>query len=54
VIEMDMPLIASIDLPLDLPGAYTMRITLDSEPKADLRLQVRAPAPMTPPTGMVS
>jgi hypothetical protein len=52
--EMDMPLIASIDLPLDLPGAYTMRIALDSQPKADLRLQVRAPNPITPPTGMVS
>ncbi|MGQ0539364.1 MAG: DUF6941 family protein [Gemmatimonadaceae bacterium] len=53
VAEMDMPLIASVDLPLDMPGAYTMRIALDEEPKADLRLQVRAPLPM-PPTGMVS
>ena len=54
VAEMDMPLIANIDLPLDLPGAYTMRISLDSQPKADLRLQVRAPAPITPPSGMIS
>lgn len=54
VAEMDMPLIANIDLPLDLPGAYTMRISLDSQPKADLRLQVRAPVPITPPSGMIS
>jgi hypothetical protein len=52
--EMDMPLIASIDLPLDLPGSYTMRIALDSEPSADLKLQVRAPAQMQPSSGMLS
>lgn len=54
VSEMDMPLIASVDLPLDVPGSYTMRIALDSKPSADLTLQVRAPAPMAPPSGLVS
>jgi hypothetical protein len=54
VSEMDMPLIANVDLPLDVPGAYTMRIALDSHPSADLTLQVRAPAPMPPASGMVS
>jgi hypothetical protein len=52
--EMDMPLIANVDLPLDEPGAYTMRIALDSHPSADLKLQVRAPAPMPPASGMLS
>jgi hypothetical protein len=52
--EMDMPLIANVDLPLDEPGAYTMRIALDSHPSADLTLQVRAPAPMPPSSGMIS
>jgi hypothetical protein len=52
--EMDMPLIANVDLPLDEPGSYTMRIALDSHPSADLKLQVRAPAPMPPTSGMLS
>jgi hypothetical protein len=52
--EMDMPLIANVDLPLDVPGAYTMRISLDSHPSADLTLQVRAPAPMPPASGMLA
>jgi len=52
--EMDMPLIANVDLPLDEPGSYTMRIALDSHPSADLKLQVRAPAPMPPPSGLLS
>lgn len=46
VTEMDFPLIASIDLPLDQAGPYTMRIALDNEPHADVGLFVRtAPQP---------
>jgi len=46
VSEMDLPLIASIDLPIDQAGAYTMSIALDDEPKADVALQVRPGAPV--------
>ncbi|HJU66012.1 MAG TPA: hypothetical protein VJ596_10055 [Gemmatimonadaceae bacterium] len=42
VVEMDLPLIAAIDLPLDSAGRYTMGIALDDEPKAELPLQVRS------------
>lgn len=54
--ELDFPLIAAVDLPLDAAGAYTMRISLDDEPKSDLRLQVRSTpvSPVMPMTGMVS
>ncbi|MEO6446892.1 MAG: hypothetical protein ABIZ91_08090 [Gemmatimonadaceae bacterium] len=56
VTEMDFPLIASIDLPLDVAGAYTMHIALDNEPHADVGLLVHASPPqfVTPPGGMVS
>ena len=42
VMEMDMPLIAAIDLPLDAPGAYAMRIALDGEAHGEVRLVVRS------------
>jgi hypothetical protein len=54
VTEMDLPLIASIDLPLDLAGAYTMHVALDDNLHHQLRLQVRAGAPVMPSSGMVS
>ena len=54
VSEMDLPLIASIDLPLDIVGAYTMQVSLDERPTADVRLQVRAGAPVMPASGLVS
>ncbi|MGH7720618.1 MAG: DUF6941 family protein [Gemmatimonadaceae bacterium] len=41
VTEMDLPLIAAIDLPLDSVGRYTMGIVLDDVPTAELALQVR-------------
>ena len=50
VTEIDMPLIAPIDLPLDQPGLYTMSILLDGERQGELRLHVRdvaAPMPGT-------
>jgi len=53
VTEIDMPLIAPIDLPLDGPGVYTMTITLDRERQGELRLHVRdAATPM--PGAMLS
>ena len=50
VSEMDLPLIASIDLPLDVGGMYTLRIALDDTVTAELPLMVR---PMTQPGVMV-
>ena len=59
--DMDLPLIAAIDLPLDRTGAYAMQVTLDGEAQARVPLQVRlggtgmmpAPGPLRP-GGMVS
>ncbi|MEP7380244.1 MAG: hypothetical protein ABI910_01090 [Gemmatimonadota bacterium] len=50
--EMDFPLIAAIDLPLDEAGAYTMRIALDQEPRGEVPLLVRAAPPqfVAPPS----
>jgi hypothetical protein len=53
--EMDMPLIGTVDLPMDVPGEYAMRIALDDEPVAALALQVRAAGPAIMSTsGLVS
>ena len=54
--EMDFPLIASIDLPLDEAGAYTMHIALDNQPHAAVGLLVRASPPqfVAPAGSMVS
>lgn len=40
--EMDMPLIAAIDLPLDQAGMYRLQVSLDDQLAADVPLQVRA------------
>ena len=47
--EMDMPLIASIDLPLDSVGEYSMMVELDGKLHAESKLHVRAGAPIVPP-----
>jgi hypothetical protein len=55
VTEVDIPLIAAIDLPLDVPGAYMMQIAVNDEPRADVPLYVRSVAPfVVPARGMVS
>ncbi len=54
VSEMDFPLIASIDLPLDKSGAYVMQIVLDNQPRADVQLQVRTNAQMMAASPLVS
>jgi hypothetical protein len=51
---MDVPLIASVDLPLDRPGTYTLAIALDDSPKGDLALQARATTPPVPAATIVS
>jgi hypothetical protein len=52
VIDMDFPLIAQLDLPLDVAGGYLMRVGLDGATHAEVGLQVRtaanAPAAPTP------
>jgi len=53
--EMDLPVIASVDLPLDSIGDYTMVIELDGKTHAETQLHVRAGAPIVPqPGAMVS
>jgi hypothetical protein len=56
VSEMDIPLIAQLDLPLDVPGAYTMRVSLNDETRAEVPLFVRSAPPFVVPTsgGLVS
>ncbi len=56
VLEMDFPLIAQLDLPLDVAGSYAMRIALDGEMHAEVPLQVRpaAAAPVGRAPAMVS
>jgi hypothetical protein len=59
VFEVDLPIIAVVDLPLNRVGQYTMQVTLDELPTATARLFVSGPAnggPMmaSAPNGMVS
>lgn len=45
VTEMDFPLLAQLDLPLDAAGRYVMRVRLDGVAHAEVPVQVRAAAP---------
>ena len=54
ITEMDLPLIAQIDLPLDQPGTYRMTVSVDDALRAEVAVQVRAPAPPMPAGVMVS
>lgn len=54
VTEMDMPIIASIDLPLDQVGTFTMEVAIDHQQRATVDLQVRSGAPFLPPSPLVS
>ncbi len=47
-LEMDLPIIAVVDLPLDSPGHYTMRVELDSEPVARASVFVNGPTGTRP------
>ncbi|HXT14495.1 MAG TPA: hypothetical protein VN706_02615 [Gemmatimonadaceae bacterium] len=53
VTEMDLPLIAQLDLPMDAAGAYVMAIAIDGDHTIDIGVQVRTAAQMTP-SGMLS
>lgn len=52
VTEMDFPLIAQLDLPLDVGGRYIMRVALDGNTQVEVPIQVRPsaaqPVPPTP------
>jgi hypothetical protein len=54
--EMDLPIIAVIDLPLNIPGLYTMQVSLDGSPTAEVRLHVSnaSQVVMPAPSGMFS
>jgi hypothetical protein len=55
--EMDLPLIAQLDLPMDAAGSYTMVIAIDGDHTIDVPIQVRSNTSMsnqTPGGGMVS
>ena len=53
--ELDIPLIATLDLPLAQAGTYTLAIGLDEEPRATVTLQVRSGAAQMPALhGLVS
>lgn len=54
--EMDLPIIAVIDLPLDGVGQYAMRLQLDGEPVLRIPLYVSGPQPAFPtrPGALVS
>ena len=54
--EMDVPVIAVVDLPLSRTGRYVMQVVLDDDHKADVALIVTAqrPSVVPPPGGMVS
>ncbi len=54
VTEMDMPIIASIDLPLDQVGNFTMEVAIDNETCATVGLQVRSGTPFMPAPALVS
>jgi hypothetical protein len=43
--EVDFPLIAALDLPLDAAGEYAMEIELDGEAAAEIPLHVRSATP---------
>ena len=44
--DVDFPLIAALDLPLDAAGEYSMEIELDGEAAAEIPLYVRSSAPV--------
>jgi hypothetical protein len=52
VVEMDFPLIAQLDLPIDVAGRYVMVVGLDGATHAEVPVMVRtasaAPAQRTP------
>lgn len=42
VVDLDFPLIAAVDLPLDSTGTYHMAVDIDGAPHGDVKLHVRS------------
>lgn len=51
VTEMDLPLIAQIDLPIDAAGHFRMTVSLDDQQRAEVPVQVRTVQVAAPPAG---
>lgn len=51
VLEMDLPLIAQIDLPMDQAGGYVMVVGVDGTTAREIPVQVRSAAPPPVATG---
>lgn len=41
IVEMDLPLIAQIDLPMDAAGGYVMSVSIDGDQASEIPVQVR-------------
>ena len=52
--EVDIPVIAAIDLPIQQTGTHTMRVALDGQLRSELYLHVRIGTPAPPTHGLVS
>ncbi len=46
--EMDLPLIAQLDLPMDAAGSYNMAIAIDGNHTIDVGIQVRSAGQIAP------
>ena len=51
VTEMDLPLIAQIDLPIDVTGHFRMTVSLDDQQRAEVPVKVRTAQVAAPPAG---
>jgi hypothetical protein len=49
VSEVDMPLIAALDLPIDRAGEFTLRVAIDDVLQTAVALQVRSAEPVIMP-----
>ena len=52
--ELDIPVIAAIDLPIQQAGPHVMRIDVDGERRAEITLHVRIGAAIAPLSGLLS
>ena len=52
--EVDIPVIAAVDLPIQVAGPHSMRIDIDGDLRAELTLHVRVGGPVAPVSGLVS
>ncbi len=52
--EIDIPVLATIDLPIQEAGPHTMHIDLDGELRAEILLHVRVGTPVAPVSRLVS